>query len=66
MKIEKNRIICENFYGRMKKLFKIIEGKFKWDEESCSTVFKVCAAHKLSQYEISLEKMKIAFFTKWF
>jgi hypothetical protein len=28
----------------MKKLFKIMEGKFKWDEESYFTVFKVCAA----------------------
>jgi hypothetical protein len=49
-KIAKNRIICENFYGRMKKLFKIMEGKFKWDEESYSTVFKVCAA--LTNYHI--------------
>ena len=49
-KIAKNRIICENFYGRMKKLFKIMEGKFKWDEESYSTVFKVCVA--LTNYHI--------------
>ena len=49
-KIAKNRIICENFYGRMKKLFKIMEGKYKWDEDTCSTVFNVCAA--LTNYHI--------------
>ena len=49
-KIAKNRIICENFYGRMKKLFKIMEGKYKWDEDSYSMVFKVCAA--LTNYHI--------------
>jgi hypothetical protein len=49
-KIAKNRIICENFYGRMKKLFKIMEGKFKWDEKMYSIVFKVCSA--LTNYHI--------------
>jgi hypothetical protein len=49
-KIAKNRIVCENFYGRMKKLFKIMELKFKWDEEMYSTVFEVCAA--LTNYHI--------------
>jgi hypothetical protein len=34
----------------MKKLFKIMEGKYKWDEDTYSTVFKVCAA--LTNYHI--------------
>lgn len=50
-KIAKNRIICENFYGRMKKLFKIMEEKFRWDEEMYPIVFKVCVA--LTNYHIS-------------
>ena len=50
-KIARNRIICENFYGRMKKLFKIMELKFKWDEDMYQIVFKICAA--LTNYHIS-------------
>lgn len=49
--IARNRIICENFYGRMKKLFKIMELKFKWDEDMYQIVFKICAA--LTNYHIS-------------
>ena len=49
-KIARNRIICENFYGRMKKLFKIMELKYKWDENTYSTAFKVFAA--LTNYHI--------------
>ena len=49
-KIAKNRIICENFYGRMKKLFKIMEVKFKWDENMYSTIFQICSA--LTNYHI--------------
>ena len=49
-KIARNRIICENFYGRMKKMFKIMELKYKWDENTYSNVFKVCSA--LTNYHI--------------
>jgi hypothetical protein len=59
-KIAKNRIICENFYGRMKKLFKIMEGKFKWDEKMYSISFKVIVSegisYQLSYYEVYVEK----------
>lgn len=43
-RIASDRVICENFYGRMKKLFKIMEDKFRWDEGTYGTVVHVCAA----------------------
>ena len=49
-KISKNRIICENFYGRLKKLFKIMEEKFRWDENMYGTVMQICVA--LTNYHI--------------
>jgi hypothetical protein len=48
--IAKNRIICENFYGRMKKLFKIMEDKWRWDEKWYSKTFEICVA--LTNYHI--------------
>ena len=50
-KLAKSRVICENFYGRMKKLFRIMELKYKWDEESYSNVFHICVA--LTNYHIT-------------
>jgi hypothetical protein len=51
LKIARNRIICENFYGRLKKLFKIMEEKYRWDEKFYSGVFNICVA--LTNYHIT-------------
>ena len=50
-KIAKDRVICENFSGRMKRLFKIMELKYKWDENYYSDVFNICVA--LTNYHIT-------------
>lgn len=50
-KIAKNRVICENFYGRMKNLFKIMSDKYTWQEDSYSNVFNICVA--LTNYHIT-------------
>lgn len=43
-KIASDRVIVENFYGRMKKLFKIMYDVFRWDLQLYDSVFTVCAA----------------------
>lgn len=49
-KIASTRVICENFYGRMKKLFKIMDDKYRWEESMYSTVMGTCVA--LTNYHI--------------
>jgi len=40
--IAKARIIIQNFYGRMKKLFKILVEAFRLDEDCFDDIFVIC------------------------
>ena len=43
-KIAHDRIICENFYGRLKMLWAIMRDTFRWDHEEYDRVFQICVA----------------------
>ena len=43
-RIAHDRIICENFYGRLKMLWAIMRDTFRWDHEEYDRVFQICVA----------------------
>ena len=51
-----DRIICENFYGRMKILWSIMQDTFRWDHEHYDCVFQVCAA--LTNFHLSQSPLR--------
>ncbi len=54
--VSSDRIIVENFFGRLTKLWGIIASKFKWGEESYDALFRLCVA--LTNYHISLHPLR--------
>ena len=55
-KIAYDRIIVENYYGRMKTLFKIMYDVFRWELKTYDIVFIVCAA--LTNFHIMKNPLK--------
>lgn len=54
--IAKSRIIIENYYGRMKKLFKIMTDVFRFEEDCYDDVIVICAC--LTNYNIAKNPLR--------
>lgn len=39
-----NRVVCENFYGRMVSLFRVISGTYRHSHARINTIFRICVA----------------------
>jgi len=44
LQIAKDRVLCENFYGRMKKLFSIMKQTYRGNHETYDSISNVCIA----------------------
>jgi hypothetical protein len=49
-KISADRIVCENYYGRMKQLWKLMRDKWRFDRSRYASMFTLCLA--LTNYHI--------------
>lgn len=54
--VASDRIIVENFFGRLTKLWGIISSKFRWGEESYDAIFRLCVA--FTNYHISQHPLR--------
>lgn len=56
-KLASSRIIVENFFGRMTKLWSIVSRKYVWGEELYDTIFRLCVA--LTNVNIKIQPLRI-------
>lgn len=54
--VASDRIIVENFFGRLTKLWYVIASKYRWSEESYDTIFCICVA--LTNFHIQLHPLR--------
>lgn len=50
-RLARHRVVCEQFYGRLKAKWRIMTSKYRNDRDDYATIFKLCAA--LTQVESS-------------
>ena len=54
--VSSDRIIVENFFGRLTKLWGVISSKYRWSEEGYDDIFRLCVA--LTNYHISFHPLR--------
>ena len=42
--LARHRVVCENFYGRMKSKWRILASKYRSDKDSYEQIFRLCTA----------------------
>jgi len=47
-KVRRNRVACENFYGRMKTLWRVTAVRFRWDHVYYDKIMKLCGSYCIS------------------
>ncbi len=54
--VASDRIIVENFFGRLTKLWGIISTKYRWMEEGYDDIFRLCVA--LTNFHVSFHPLR--------
>ena len=54
--VSSDRIIEENFFGRLTKLWGVILSKYRWSEEGYDDIFRLCVA--LTNFHISFHPLR--------
>ena len=55
-KVSSDRIIVENYFGRMTSLFTVLSHKYRWNEKLYDKIFKACMA--LTNFHIKLNPLR--------
>ena len=56
-RIARVRVICENFYCRLSKKFKVMDIKYPYDKESYPFVFSLCVA--LTNFDLARHPLRV-------
>jgi hypothetical protein len=56
--VRRNRVPCENFYGRLKTLWRITAIRFRWDHSYYDKIMKLCVA--LTSFHVQLNPLRAA------
>jgi len=62
-KFNEHRVIIENFFGRMKLLWKIVSVRYRWDHSIYDKIMKICVA--FTNFHISLNPLRVEYYDRY-